>query len=74
LIDNGVTLKIEAGVVVNLNSYNLMINGTLSMADATVNRAVRDFGAQLIFKSGSTGWDPQSGSGCMISSISADIF
>ena len=29
LVDNGVTLTIEAGVIINLNSFYITVNGTL---------------------------------------------
>ena len=50
LVNNGVTLTIEPGVTVNLNSYYIMVNGTLT-ARGTSDDQIRFNGGSITFNS-----------------------
>jgi hypothetical protein len=65
LVNNGVTLTIEPGVTVNLNSYYIMVNGTLT-ARGTSDDQIRFNGGSITFNSNSVSWNEQTGSGCII--------
>ncbi len=70
LISSGVTLTIEAGATVNLNTYYLQVNGTLNARGTStnpiyINSATVNAG-QIKFTASSTSWNEQSGSGCII--------
>lgn len=68
-----VTLTIEAGVLVNFGNSNLNVNGALiargSSSDKIVfltNSTYAFYTRQLSFQSSSTGWNEQTGQGCII--------
>jgi hypothetical protein len=66
-VNSGATLTIEAGVIVNLDSYRLQVYGTLSARGTSANKIVF-LGAgnsQIEFTSTSTAWNEQ-GYGCII--------
>jgi hypothetical protein len=71
LVSNGTILTIEAGVIVNLNSYFIQVNGTLfargSDADKIyINGLSGSKSYQINFTQSSSGWNEQLGSGCLI--------
>ena len=68
-----VTLTIEAGVLVNFGNSNLNVNGVLiargSSSDKIVfqtNSTYAFYTRQLSFQSSSSGWNEQTGQGCII--------
>jgi hypothetical protein len=69
-IGNGVTLTIEAGVTVNLNGYNIQVNGILyargSSADNIIFTSDPSSSGGIAFTSDSTSWNEQTASGCII--------
>jgi hypothetical protein len=70
LVSSGVTLTIDAGATVNLNTYYLQIDGTLraigtSTDPVYINSSAVNAG-QIKFTASSTSWNEQSGSGCII--------
>lgn len=81
-VNPGVTLKIEPGTVVNLNSYYLQINGTLNARGtnsdpinfngglpikAGVEAMLRlDFGSEIVFSPSSAVWNAKTQSGSII--------
>jgi parallel beta-helix repeat protein len=65
LVYQGVTLTIEAGVTVNLGSYYIEVNGTLS-AIGTPSDKINFNRGQVIFTTVSNGWNEQTNSGCLI--------
>jgi hypothetical protein len=65
LVSTGVTLTIEAGVTVNLNSYLLMVNGTLQAKGSSSDK-IQFNGGTLTVTQSSSGWNQQTGSGCVI--------
>ncbi|MGA3060892.1 MAG: hypothetical protein ABSD92_11050 [Candidatus Bathyarchaeia archaeon] len=81
-VDPGVTLTIEPGAIVNLNSNYLQINGTLSARgtnsdpinfigggpiSAGVETMLRtDYGSEIVFSPSSTAWNAQAQSGSII--------
>jgi parallel beta-helix repeat protein len=64
-IDEGVTLIIEPGVTVNLNSYYIRINGTLTARGSSTDKIYFN-GGSVEFTSSSTGWNEQTGIGSII--------
>jgi hypothetical protein len=72
-VGSGVTLTIEAGATVNLNTYYIQVNGTLHARGTTqdpivinsTNQGIVDF-AQIIFTQNSTSWTEQNSTGCII--------
>ena len=70
LVNSGVTLTIEAGAAVNLNTYYLQINGTLQIRGSTTNpvhiNSAQTNAGQIKFTASSPSWNEQSGSGCII--------
>jgi parallel beta-helix repeat protein len=70
-ITNGVTLTIQPGASIILNSYTLTINGTL-LARGNATDPIRFTGGNtggfdpIIFTKFSSVWNEQSGSGCII--------
>ena len=70
LVNSGVTLTIEAGATVNLNTYYLQINGTLQIRGSTTNpvhiNSAQTNAGQIKFTASSPSWNEQSGSGCII--------
>jgi Na+/proline symporter len=64
-INNGIKLTIEPGVTVNLGSYYIQVNGTLT-AKGTSTDQIQFNGGQIIFTQVGNGWNEQTGSGCII--------
>ncbi len=64
-VGNGVTITIEAGVIVNLNSYYIQVNGTL-VARGTDADKIYFNGGSISFESSSVSWNEQTGSGSII--------
>jgi len=64
-VNQGVTLTIEAGTTVNLNTYYIQVNGTLTARGTEAERIIFNAG-QIVFTSVSNGWNEQKGSGCII--------
>ena len=62
LVSNGVTLTIQPGVTVNLGSYYIQVNGTLT-AKGTSDNPIRFNSGSITFNSYSTSWNEQTGSG-----------
>ncbi len=80
LVNNGVTLTIEAGVTVNFVGYYIAVNGTLVAVGSTTNQITFTGGIHgigpLIFTQYSTSWDEQTGLGSIIENangVSANI-
>lgn len=65
LVNNGVTLTIEAGVTVNLNNYYIMVNGTLHARGNSAD-PISFNGGQVTFTQYSNGWNESISSGCII--------
>jgi hypothetical protein len=65
LVYQAVTLTIQPGVIVNLGSYYIEVNGTLS-ATGNSNEKITFNGGQIIFTTASNGWNEQTNSGCTI--------
>ncbi len=67
-----VTLRIEPGVTVNLDSYYILVNGTLQARGTSTEKIVFDCAIVLYnnkrieFSDVSTSWNPQTGTGCII--------
>jgi len=69
LVNNGVTLTIEAGTTVNLNTLYIMVNGTLIARGNTSGKIcfqTGQYAGQIIFADYSTDWNEQTGSGSII--------
>jgi parallel beta-helix repeat protein len=64
-VNQGVTLTIEAGTTINLNTHYIQVNGTLRARGTEAERIIFNVG-QIVFTSVSSGWNEQSGSGCII--------
>jgi hypothetical protein len=64
-VNVGVTLTIEAGVVVNLNNFYIQVNGTLSARGASTD-LVQFSNGTLRFTPLSNGWNDAAASGCII--------
>ncbi len=65
LVSNGVTLRIEAGVTVNLSSYSLTVNGTLQAIGNSSSIITLNSG-EIDFTPYSTNWAESTGTGCII--------
>ncbi len=65
LVNNGVTLTIQAGTTVNLGSYYIEVNGTLQAIGNSANTITFKNG-QISFTPYSTDWTESSGTGCII--------
>ena len=65
LVYQGVTLSIQPGVAVNLGSYYIEVNGTLSAIGNPTDKISFE-GGQITFTAFSNGWNEQTGSGCLI--------
>jgi hypothetical protein len=65
LVNTGVTLTIQAGVTLNLNSYYIRVNGTLA-ARGTSSEKIYINGGSIEYTSSSIGWNEETGSGCLI--------
>ncbi len=64
-VNTGVTLTLEPGASVNLNNFDLLINGVL-LARGTSDKQIVLGGGQINFTAGSPSWDEQTGSGSII--------
>lgn len=64
-ISQGVTLTVESGVTINLGSYSLRVDGTLT-AKGNSNDKINFNGGQITLSTLSNGWSEQSQSGCII--------
>ncbi|PVX27130.1 MAG: hypothetical protein CW716_03885 [Candidatus Bathyarchaeum sp.] len=64
-VSEGVTLTIEPGVTVNLNSHFIQVNGTLQ-AQGTETEQIQFSGGEIDFTEYSSDWDEQTGNGCII--------
>lgn len=64
-IDKGVTLTIEPGVTVNLNGYNIRVNGTLTAKVTRADNIVFN-GGSIEFTQSSGSWNEQTGTGSII--------
>lgn len=65
LIDEGVTLTIEAGNTVQLGNYYIMVNGTLNARGTMVDR-IQFVGGSIAFTVQSGSWNETTGSGSII--------
>lgn len=65
LVNQGITLTIQPGVTVNLGSYYIEIEGTLSAIGNPTDKITFN-GGQITFTSSSNGWNEQNDSGCII--------
>ncbi len=64
-VNTGVTLTIQPGVMVNLNSYYLQVNGTL-IAIGSAGNLIQFSNGLLRFTPASNGWNNNAGTGCII--------
>jgi parallel beta-helix repeat protein len=64
-IDEGVTLTIESGVIVNLNAFYIQVNGTLIARGSSAERIHMNSG-YIEFTETSTGWNLQTDTGSII--------
>ena len=65
LINNGVTLAIKAGTTINLNNYEIEVNGTLQAIGNSTNLISFNNG-QVTFTQYSANWTVSTGTGCII--------
>ncbi len=72
-VATGVTLTIEAGTTINLNSYNIEVDGTFYARGTSVNQIAFNGNPQfsyaadkITFTKTSTDWNEQKSSGCII--------
>jgi parallel beta-helix repeat protein len=69
LVNNGVTLTIQPKVVVNLNGYYIMVNGTLQ-ARGNENEKVFFNGGEITFTQYCNGWNQETQTGSIIENAS----
>jgi hypothetical protein len=67
-VAEGVTLSIQAGTIVNINSYYLQVNGTL-IAKGDRNERITFNGGAITFTEVSNAWNEQNGSGSVIENV-----
>jgi parallel beta-helix repeat protein len=67
-VEEGVTLEIEPGVVLNLNEFYIQVNGTLIARGSSTDpiRLNGAGGGPIEFTESSTGWNSQAGTGSII--------
>jgi hypothetical protein len=75
-VNKGVTLTVEAGATINLNSYNIQVNGTLAARGTSTNPIqinkeiyglMKPFDTVgITFNPSSTDWNSQTATGCII--------
>ena len=65
LVNSEVTLTIEAGASVSLNSYYIQVDGTLVAKGSSANKIHFDLGS-IKFEESSNDWNEQTGTGCII--------
>jgi hypothetical protein len=70
-INQGVTLRVEPGVTVNLNGYYIRVNGTLTARGNPTDKITFN-GGQITFTNVSNGWNEQTNSGCIIENAIID--
>ena len=68
LVNNDVTLTIDPGVTVNLNTYYIQVNGTL-YAKGNDSDPINLNGGEIRFKNSSDDWVEQTGSGSIIEKV-----
>ena len=74
LVNNGITLTIEPGATVNLNKYEIWVNGTLN-ACGNSNNSITFNGGEIYFDKNCAGWNENTTSGCIITySILSSFF
>jgi len=67
IISYGATLTVQPSVTVNLNAFNLQVNGILSAQGSNDNNIVFDStGGNVLFTGSSISWNEQAGTGCII--------
>jgi hypothetical protein len=70
IMSSGATLTIQPGVTVNLDRYQIIVNGILNAQGTTDAKIVfscnGDFNQKIDFTASSYAWSDQSGSGCII--------
>jgi hypothetical protein len=64
-IIQGITVTIEPGTTINLNTHYIQVNGTLR-ATGVPNEKITFNGGQIIFTAVSNAWSEQTASGCII--------
>jgi hypothetical protein len=64
-VNNGVTLTIEAGATVNLNSYYIQVEGTLEASGSSADQIHFNSGS-IKFTDSSNDWNEQTGTGCIV--------
>jgi len=72
-VSEGATLTIEAGATVNLNGYDVLVNGTLRAIGSTTEKIYISNGVRIEFTQYSNGWNEQTGSGCIIENVVLDV-
>lgn len=71
LVNNDVTLTVEAGVTVSLGDYSLVINGSLQSL-GTPNAPVVFSGGSIDFTQYCTSWDEGTHTGCLLENTSTN--
>lgn len=71
-IDDGVTLTIEEGATVNLNGYDILVDGTLRILGSSIEKIYIENGGKIEFSSSSNGWNEQTSSGSIINYATLD--
>jgi Predicted solute binding protein len=68
IVGYGATLKIEAGTVIDLNGYNVQVNGILNARGSSTNNIVftSSGGGAVVFSGSSTSYSDQTQTGCII--------
>jgi uncharacterized protein YxeA len=64
-VNNSVTLTIEAGATVNLNSYYIQVEGTLQARGSSADQIHFNSGS-IKFMGSSNDWNEQTGTGCIV--------
>lgn len=65
IVNNGATLTIEPGTIVNFDSYYMLVNGTLRAVGGT-NNPIYFNGGGITFTPSSNGWNDSTGTGNII--------
>ena len=67
IVNYGATLTVQPGVTVNLNRYNLQINGILQSQGSNNNNIIFDSsGGNVVLTASSSSWNEQANTGCII--------
>lgn len=72
-MSEGATLTIEAGAAVDLNGYDVLVNGTLRAIGSTTEKIYISNSVRIEFTQYSNGWNEQTGSGCIIENVVLDV-